>query len=122
VSYRAILYGIDAGYGVRLPAFADAFFLLRPRVGVGDAAVYYTDPTLAADVVTSASGSSSPTSDTITVNNVYVEPGVTLELASGVHFVAVDASMLVVPGIAYGGADPTTWVSYGAGAQLGFRF
>ena len=60
VSYRALLYGFEVGYGLRLPAFGSAFWLLRPRFGVGDAAVYYTDPSLAADVVTSASGRRRP--------------------------------------------------------------
>jgi len=98
-----------------------AFWVVRPRVGVGNAAIYYTDPSLAVDVVTSASGSSS-TSDTLTVNNVFLEPGMTLELASEGHFVAIDRSVLVLPGIAYGGADATTWMSYGVQVQLGVRF
>jgi len=72
-------------------------------------------------VVTSASGSRSA-SDTLTVNNVFVQPGLTLGLVSGGPFVAMDASVLVLPGIAYGGADATTWVSYGAQLELGVRF
>lgn len=126
VSYRALLCGAEVGYGFRLPAFGNAFWLLRPRLGIGDAAIYYTDPTLPihVDVVTTASGSSSTStsSDTLIVNNVFLQPGVTLELASGGHFVAVDGSMLVLPGIAYSGADATTWLSYGLQVQLGLRF
>jgi hypothetical protein len=121
VSYRALLYGVELGYGLRMPAFGSALWVIRPRLGVGDAAVYYTDPSLAVDVVTTASGSSS-SSDTLTVNNVYVQPGATVELTAGGHFVALDGSMLVLPGIAYGGADATTWISYGAKLALGFRF
>ena len=121
VSYRALLYGIELGYGFRVAAFGGAFWVMRPRLGVGDAAVYYTDPSLLADVVTSASGSSSA-SDTLTVNNVYLQPGLTFQLASSAHFVAIDGSMLVLPGIVYGGADATTWISYGAQVQLGFHF
>ncbi|HEX8792252.1 MAG TPA: hypothetical protein VF765_14960 [Polyangiaceae bacterium] len=120
VSYRAIFYGIDFGYGFRFPAFGSSTFTLRPKIGAGDAVVYYTDPSLAADVVTSASGSS--TSDTISVNNLYVQPGVTAMLEAAGHFVAVDASALMLPGIAYGGADVTTWLSYGVQGELGFRF
>ena len=122
VSYRSLLYGLEIGYGFRVPAFGGTVWVLRPRVGVGDAAVYYTDPSLKADVVTTASGSSSSASDTLTVNNVFVQPGVTLELASRSYFAAMDGSMLVLPGIAYGGADATTWVSYGLQLQLGFHF
>jgi hypothetical protein len=121
VGYRALFYGLDVGYGVHVPAFGKASWLVRPRLGVGVAAVYYTDPSLAADVVTSASRSSSA-SDTLTVNNVFLQPGATLELTSGAYFAAVDASVLLLPGIAYGGADPTTWLCYGTQLQLGFRF
>jgi hypothetical protein len=126
VSYRALLFGGEFGYGFRAPAFGGAFWILRPRLGVGDAAIYYTDPTLPlkVDVVTTASGvsSTSTSSDTITVNNVFLQPGVTLELASRGHFVAIDGSMLVLPGIAYSGAAATTWISYGAQVQLGVSF
>jgi hypothetical protein len=122
VSYRALLYGVEFGYGFRAAAFGSALWVLRPRLGVGNAAIYYTDPKLAVDVVTSASGSVSSASDTLTVNNVFLQPGLTLELASGGHFAALDASTLLLPGIAYGGADATTWISYGAQLQLGFRF
>jgi len=121
VSYRAIFYGLDFGYGFRFRTFGGSSFTLRPRIGAGDAAVYYTDPSLAADVVTSASGSSSA-SDTITVNNLYLQPGLTAMLDAQGHFVAVDASTLVLPAIAYGGTDATTWLSYGVQAELGFRF
>jgi hypothetical protein len=121
VSYRAMLYGLDLGYGIRLPAFGRAVWLVRPPVGLGDAAVSYTDPSLAADVVTTASGTASA-SDTITVNNVFVEPGLTLELVSGSYFVALDGSLLVLPGIAYGGADRTTWLMDGLRMELGLRF
>jgi hypothetical protein len=30
--------------------------------------------------------------------------------------------MLMLPGITYGGADTTTWISYGAQLELGFCF
>jgi hypothetical protein len=122
VGYRALLYGLEVGYGWHVPMSATTFWLLRPRFGVGDAAVYYTDPSLAADVVTSASGGSSSGSDTLTVHNVFVQPGVTAELSAGPYVLALDGSMLVLPGIAYGGADPTTWISYSAQLQAGFRF
>lgn len=121
VRYRALFLGLDFGYGFRFPAFGDSSLTLRPNLGVGDAAVYYTDPSLAADVVTSASGTSSA-SDTLTVNNVYVQPGLTAMLSSGGHFFSVDASTLVLPGIAYGGAAATSWLSYGVQGELGFLF
>ena len=121
VSYRALLYGLELGYGLRFPVLRDSTFTLRPQIGFGDAAVYYTDPALAADVVTSASGGAS-SSDTLTVNDLYVQPALLGMLSSGGHFVALEASALVIPGIQYGGADATTWVSASAQLQLGFVF
>ena len=58
------------------------------------------------------------------MSNVYVEPGVTAMLASGAHFAALNAGVLVVPGISYGPypAQSTTWLSYSIEGQLGFRF
>lgn len=122
VGYRAMLYGVELGYGWKVPIAPRAFFLVRPRVGLGDAAVYYTDPSLAVDVVTSASGGASSSSDTLTVHDVFLQPGLTLELSGGAFLVALEASVLVLPGIAYGGADPTTWISYSGQLEAGFRF
>lgn len=127
LSYRALLVGVDVGYAFPFHLFGSAILTLRPQLGLGDAAIYVTDPSLLqqqpVDVVTSASGSSSSSpSDTTVVNNVYLRPGLTAMLSSGGHFIAIDGGMMVVPGIAYGGADPSTWISYGLEAQLGFRF
>ena len=125
LSDRALLYCIDLGYGFRLPAFTGGTFTLRPQLGVGDAAISHTDPSLAkVDVVTTASGTaSSATSDTITVNNIYLRPGITGLLSFSTNYLAVNAGMLVIPGISYGGSSqPTTWLSYGLQGELGFRF
>ncbi|MDB4933870.1 MAG: hypothetical protein JWP87_842 [Labilithrix sp.] len=70
----------------------------------------------------SSSGSAAAATTTTTVSNLYVQPGVTLLLKSEVTFVGVNASMLVIPGVTYGGNDPTTWTSYGLEGQLGLRF
>lgn len=123
VTYRSLLVGVEAGYGFRLLAFGETFFVLRPTVGAGDVAVSFTNPSLAkADVVTSASGGSSR-NDTITVNNVYIEPELTAMLQSASNYVALSGSTLVIPGISpYGSNDSTTWVSYGLRGALGFRF
>jgi hypothetical protein len=122
VSYRALLYGVEGGYGVRVPVLGSGVFTLRPQVGIGNAAIYYTDPSLRADVVTSASGSAASESDTLTVNALYVEPALAAMLASDSHFALVKSSALVVPSIAYGGADATTWITYGVEGQVGFLF
>jgi hypothetical protein len=118
-SDRALLFGTAVGYGLRL----GKYLIVRPLLGVGDLVVSHTEPLSTVDVVTTASGSQR-NSITTAVNNVYVEPGVKMLLASGAHFAAVGASALVVPNITYGPApaQSTTWVSYSFEGDLGFRF
>jgi len=131
LSDQALLFGGELGYGIVLHQFATGVTLtLRPMVGVGNAAISHTDPSLVQttkpDVVTTASGrtvsTGGSTTDTTTIDNVYLRPSVTLLLAGGWHFVAIEGSATFLPGISYAGADPSTWISYGAQVQLGVRF
>ena len=120
-SDRAFLFGTVVGYGLRL----GKYFIVRPLLGVGGLVVSHTEPLSTVDVVTTASGSTSQrNSITTAVNDIYVEPGVKLLLASGAHFAAVGANAMVVPNITYGPApaQSTTWVSYSFEGDLGFRF
>lgn len=130
-SYRSLFAGVELGYEGRIALANDFDLVLRPAVGAGDAIVFYTDPSLLAksspqaDVVTGASGSSGgrgSRSDTITVNNVYVEPSMSALLAYGKVYGGCGVSAMVLPGIVYGGASATTWLSYGGRLSLGFRF
>lgn len=124
LSDSALLYGIELGYGYRRRVFTTGAFTLRLQLGAGNAAVSHADPsTRKVDIVSTASGTrSSSTSDTTTVNNVYVEPGVVAMLASGNNFAALSTTVLLIPGISYAEPQPTTWISYVVSAQLGFRF
>jgi hypothetical protein len=125
LSDKALLYGVEVGYGFPFASVGGSTFTLRPQVGVGDAAIAHTDPSLAkVDIVTTASGSSSSSSsDTITVNSIYLQPGITAMFSAGSNFVALNGSMLVIPSISYGGSsDSATWLCYGLQADLGFRF
>ncbi len=131
LSDSALLFGGEIGYGVVLHEFESfhGTLVLRPLVGVGNAAVSHTDPATVQnakpDVVTTASGRTvtrGAPSDTTTVDNVYVRPALALMLVTGWHFAALEGSALVIPGISYGGADPTSWISYGGQLQLGLRF
>jgi hypothetical protein len=70
---------------------------------------------------TGTTGSSAAASDTTHLSNLYVQPGATLMLASGIHFFAINANVLIVPGISYSG-ETTTWISSGVQAQLGVRW
>ena len=125
VSYRSLLAGAIVGYELRAPLSSSTELIVRPEIGAGDAVVFYTDPSLLAkaDVVTSASGgSSSSRSDTITVNNVYVDPSVTVLVRWEKIYGGAGVDALLLPGIVYGGADATTWLSYGVGLRCGARF
>ena len=125
ISYRALLAGAVVGYEIRAQLASDTDLIVRPEIGAGDAVVFYTDPSLLAkaDVVTSASGgaSSSP-SDTLTVNNVYVDPSVAALVRWQKLYGGVGVDALVLPGIVYGGANATTWLTYGVGLRCGARF
>ena len=125
LSDSALLYGVELGFGFRYRVFSTAALTIRPQVGFGNATFFHTDPSQAKiDVVTSASGqqSRSSTSDTTTVNNVYVEPALVVMLASGHNFAAISAGVVVVPGISYAEPEPSTWLSYGLQGHIGFRF
>jgi hypothetical protein len=144
---HGVLYGGEVGYGFHLRGFGGTFLVLRPQVGVGGLTVFHTTPNASSssttsnavrtrttvDVITTATGgtssgsssastSTASASTTTTLSNLYVQPGVTLLLESAVTFVGVNASMLVIPGVTYGGNEPTTWTSFGIEGQLGLRF
>jgi hypothetical protein len=119
-SDRALLFGAQLGLGIPLGTHVT----LRPTFGAGDVALSHTEPLAAVDVVTTASGSAGQNSVTTTVNNVYVEPGLTVLFTVGAPFAAITADALVVPGISYGPApaQSTTWISYSLEGELGLRF
>jgi hypothetical protein len=147
---HALLVGGELGYGLRFDAFGGTTLVLRPQLGAGALTIFRTTPNASAasgtsstvraraavDVITTATGGTSSgssgtlnsstgaaaTSTTTTVSNLYLQPGVTLMLTSAKTFAGVNASMLVVPALSYGGNDPTTWISYGLEGQLGVRF
>ena len=129
-SDMSLLAGGELGYGFVLHESSRWHLELRPIIGVGDAAISHTDPSIVAnakvDVVTTASGrtttSRNAPSPTTTINNVYIRPKLALVLRHDWQLVALEAGGLIVPGIGYGGADPTTWLSYGAQLQVGARF
>jgi hypothetical protein len=124
ITETALAGGFDIGYGTFVD-WGGVRFILRPLVGVGGVRVSHTDPSTAktADVVTSASGrSGGGSSDTTTVDSVYVQPALALLAASGSFVGGLGANMLVLPNISYGGGAATTWISYGVSGQIGLRF
>lgn len=134
VTDTALLYGLELGFGFKLADAPDAKLTLRPQVGVGGVTVFRTDPSASAattpsatgrrqvDVVSSASGGGGGRSNVTTVDAFYVQPAITLMYATGAFFMAASPNVLVVPGISYSGAAPSTWLAYGAQAQAGLRF
>ncbi len=123
---QGLLLGAELGYSGRVGRYVT----IRPQLGVGDTRLSHTEPGTGGgvDVVTSASGSSSSTGTggtapvTTHVNNLYVQPGLTVIVAYRRFFVALCAGALVVPGITYGPspAQETTWISFSLDGQLGF--
>ncbi len=130
-SDRSILIGGELGYGAKIHTFERerVTLVLRGVVGLGNASVAHDDPALAQnvkpDVVTTASGrtvSGSKPSTTVSVNDLFLRPTLSLMLVHDWQFVALQGDALVLPRISYGGADPSTWISYGAQVQIGAKF
>jgi hypothetical protein len=68
-----------------------------------------------------STGSSSGASDTITVSNVYVQPGITALYSADLFFVGANANVLIVPGLDYGGYS-TSWFAFGVQGLAGLRW
>src|SRR5262249_34099144 len=121
ISDHALLGGAELGYGFFVD-LGGGRFTVPPLIRLGGVRVVHTDPSLAgssgADVVTSASARSGNRSGTTNVDNVYVQPAITLMYGAGKPFVAANANLLVVPGISYS-SSTTTWLAYGVQGQLG---
>ncbi|NOU34625.1 MAG: hypothetical protein HOO96_42590 [Polyangiaceae bacterium] len=126
-SDASVLYGVEIGYDFHLFRDGNRGLILRPRVGGGGVALFHTDPSTAkVDVVSSASGTrSSRSSDTTTVNAFYVQPAVGVLWSAERFFVGLTGSVLVLPRVNYGSGsatDASTWLAYGASADLGLHF
>jgi len=149
LSNYAFVYGAELGYSFPIARVLSGSLILRPHVGGGAASIFHVDPSttsssgtsatsrtrnqsLPVDVVTQASSSattgttssrsSSTVSNTTTVNGAYVDPGVSFLFASGPTYAGITAHSLILPSLSYGGAEATTWLSYGLEGQIGLRF
>ncbi len=137
-SEHSLLYGIETGYELRVPAAA---FTLRPFVGAGGATITHSIPITAPangpvsvavkppDVITQATGgsgggggSAATTSDSV-VNAIYVEPGVlAMFMAPSGLFAGLRASVLYFPSVSYGADGSAKWLPYAFHLTLGDRF
>jgi hypothetical protein len=96
VSEHALLYGIEAGFGIKLFSL-----VIRPQIGLGNAS-YSSDL-----------GSSS---------HLYVEPGVTGLIYLDTLYLGADVNALVVPSVDQGLAGSTTLTSMTVHGQVGVHF
>jgi hypothetical protein len=86
LSDHALMYGVEAGYGLTF-----LIVTVRPQLGIGN----FTMTTDASGALVGSLGVSSSQSR----SNVYFEPGVTGVIALGGWFVGADANVLVLPGM-----------------------
>jgi len=107
VSANSLLYGIEAGYGVTLVDI----LTIRAQLGVGN-------------ITISSSGSlGSVAAPSSSLNNLYLEPGLTGLLGFGTYFVGVDANLLILPSIAQqNGGGSSTETCFTLHGQIGVKF
>jgi len=84
-SVHSLLYGIEAGYGVKVLSL----LTLRAQVGVGNATV---TPSFSGQSPIASTGGSQST------NSLYLEPGIVAMLSLGTYFVGADVNALVLTG------------------------
>ena len=89
-SDHALMVGLEAGYGLRMLGFLTA----RPQVGLGNFALSYAQPS-------SSTICGLPCDATLSgkIDNLYLQPGVTVLGSFGLLLVGVDASVLALPNI-----------------------
>jgi hypothetical protein len=102
-SEHSFLYGLEAGYGVKLLGLVT----LRGQIGVGNFTVEYTGI--------------GPAS----LSNLYLEPGLTALFSLGLWYIGADVNVLVLPGISdpLEPRAPSSWATaLTAHAHVGIKF
>ncbi len=95
-SPSSTLIGGELGYTIT----AIPIIQVRPQVGLGNAHIAY-----------------GPVSN----DHLYLEPGVTVLVPLGFFFVGADANLLVLPAVDTLPGETTTYTSFTAHGQIGFR-
>jgi hypothetical protein len=108
ISAHSLLYGVEAGYGMKL-----SILTVRAQLGVGNASI-------TASGSAQAGGFSS--SGDHTDNNLYLEPGVTGMLALGMWFVGADVNALILTGVKDQNGNSSTDTALTLHGQLGVTF
>jgi hypothetical protein len=108
-SVHTIMYGLEAGYGLKL-----AILTIRPQVGFGEWSV-------------SGSASSLTAATPQSLSHIYVQPGVTALISLGMLYLGADVGLLLIPGLE-NGVDATTGqqqtklgTSFTFGGQIGVK-
>jgi hypothetical protein len=96
VSYKALMYGIDAGWGLKL-----AILTIRGQIGLGNLTYSIGDQSF---------------------SHVYVEPGVVGLISLGTWFVGADVNYLVVPSLDTGLGTSKTYSAPTFHGQIGVTF
>jgi len=110
VSANSLLYGIEAGYGVTLVDI----LTIRAQLGVGNITISRNNSGSVGSVTASAPSS---------LNNLYLEPGLTGLLGFGTYFVGADANLLILPSIAQqNGGGSSTETCFTLHGQIGVKF
>jgi hypothetical protein len=100
VSYHALQYGLDVGYGFSIPLLT-----IRPQVGVGNVAL----------------SDSAPGVGNVTAGALYIEPGVTALLGLGLLFVGADANYMILPAASQPDGSSKTEGAVTIHAQVGVK-
>jgi len=103
--------GAEAGY-----TFGPEIVKVRPFLGVGDFVLTLGNPGAAGSIVDPASTSGA------TSGHVYVEPGGCVLVLVSMFVVGLDAGVLVLPNVRFGGTQESTYASAVAHLQFGLRF
>jgi hypothetical protein len=106
VSAHSLLYGIEAGYGIKL-----SILTLRAQVGIGNATITASGAAQGAGV--SAGGSQSNSA-------LYLEPGVVGMISLGMWFVGADVNALVLTKDQNGNSKTDTALTFHG--QVGVTF
>ncbi len=100
VSYHALQYGLDVGYGFSVPLLT-----VRPQIGVGNIAL----------------SGSAPGVGSVTAGAAYIEPGVTALVGLGLFFAGADANYMVIPAASQPDGSSKTEGAVTIHAQVGVK-
>lgn len=109
VSEHSLLYGIEAGYGMKLLGL----LTLRAQLGIGSANLTVSN----SEQVAGLSGGGD-----VSQSSLYLEPGITAMVSLGMWFVGADVNALVLTGIKDSSNNSSTDTALTWHGQVGATF